>query len=66
MSHPWKSGGDKRTVVWEQEQPDELVRYLTDMQDAIRYALQVAYRDAIADERQRVPSPITLRKEVRE
>ncbi|MDG7025021.1 MAG: transposase [Nitrososphaerota archaeon] len=66
MSHPWKSGGDKRTVVWEQEQPEEVLHYLREMQDAIRYALQLAYRDAIADERQRVPSPIQLRREVKD
>lgn len=40
--------------------------YLTDMQDAVRYALQVAYRDALKDADGRVPSPIALRREVRD
>ncbi|MEM0118015.1 MAG: transposase [Conexivisphaerales archaeon] len=66
MSHPWKSTGDKRTIVWQQEQPCEILRYLTDMQEAVRYSLQVAYRDAIANEKRRIPSPIQLRREVRD
>ncbi len=68
MSHPWKSKGEKRTIVWHYyEYPDELVAYLKDMQDAIRYALQVAYGDTVKDEKQhRVPSPIQLRREIRE
>lgn len=36
------------------------------MQDAIKYTLQVAYRDAVNDEQHSIPSPITLRKEIRE
>ncbi|MDG7018246.1 MAG: transposase [Nitrososphaerota archaeon] len=40
--------------------------YLKDMQDAVRYALQVAYRDAVTDGGHRIPSPIALRREVRE
>ncbi len=64
MGHPWKSKGEKRTVVWYQDQPEEVVRYLADMQDAIRYALQVAYRSSIR-EGGRIPSPIALRREVR-
>ena len=43
-----------------------MLRYLTDMRDAVRYALQVAYRGAVADERHRILSPIALRREVRE
>lgn len=66
MSHPWKSRGEKRTVIWSQEQPEEVVLYLKDMHDAVRYALQVAYRDTIRDEKRRIPSPIQLRREVRE
>ncbi|MDG7034396.1 MAG: transposase [Nitrososphaerota archaeon] len=65
MSHPWKSRGEKRTAVWSQEQPEEVLRYLKDMQDAVRYALQLAYRDTIRDEEHRLPSPIALRREVR-
>ncbi len=65
MSHPWKSTGEKRTVVWGQGQPEEVLRYLRDMQDAVRYAIQIAYRDAVRDEKRRLPSPIALRREVR-
>jgi putative transposase len=65
VSHPWKSTGEKRTVVWRQKQPEEVVQYLKDMQEAIRYALQVAYRMTLRDEKHRLPSPIALRREVR-
>ncbi len=64
MSHPWKSKGEKRTVVWDFKPADEVIVYLRDMQDAIRYALQVAYRDASRN--QKIPSPIALRREVRD
>jgi putative transposase len=66
MSHPWKSRGEKRTVVWRQEQPEEVIRLLRDMQDAVKYALQVAYRHAVTDGDYRIPSPIALRREVRD
>ncbi|MDG6939690.1 MAG: transposase [Nitrososphaerota archaeon] len=66
MSHPWRSKGEKRTVVWSQEMPEEVIHYLRDMQDAVKYALQVAYRDALRDERHRIPSPILLRREIRD
>jgi transaldolase len=49
MSHPWKSSGQKRTIAWSCEQPKEVLAYLADMQDAIKYALQVGYRDAGLD-----------------
>ncbi|MDV3276997.1 MAG: transposase [Nitrososphaerales archaeon] len=65
MGHPWKSRGEKRTIVWNQEQPEEVTRYLVDMREAIRYALQVAYRDMARDSG-RIPSPITLRREAKE
>ncbi|MEM3261358.1 MAG: hypothetical protein QXW72_03100 [Conexivisphaerales archaeon] len=35
-------------------------KYLTDMQSAIKYAIEVAYEMAIRDYN-RIPSPITLR-----
>ncbi|MEM4091717.1 MAG: hypothetical protein QW837_01480 [Conexivisphaerales archaeon] len=35
-------------------------KYLTDMQNAIRYAIEVAYEMAIRDHN-RIPSPIALR-----
>ena len=46
--------------------PEEVIHYLRDMQDAVKHALQVAYRDALRDERHRIPSPILLRREIRD
>jgi putative transposase len=68
MGHPWKSKGEKRTIVWYYEPPEEVVEYLRDMQDAVRYALHVAYRMTLREEKHRLPppSPIALRREVRE
>jgi len=65
MGHPWRSKGEKRTVVWEHEPDESLTVYLRDMQDAIRYSLQVAYRTSVRDP-ERIPSPITLRRDVRD
>jgi len=65
LSHPWRSKGEKRTIVWCCEQPEEVIAYLRDMQDAVRYAIQVAYRDAVRDGKHRLPSPIQLRREVK-
>ncbi|MEM4126583.1 MAG: hypothetical protein QW508_03365 [Conexivisphaerales archaeon] len=44
MSHPWKSRG---TIVGRYEPQEEVMKYLTDMQSAIRYAIEVAYEMAI-------------------
>ena len=63
MSHPWKSRGEKRTIVWSYEPPAEVLKYLGDMQDALKYFLQVAYRMTVSDSR--IPSPIMLRREVK-
>jgi putative transposase len=65
LSHPWKSSGEKRTIAWEYSPPEGIVSYLKDMRDAIKYSLHVAYRDTIIEEG-RIPSPIRLRREVRE
>ncbi|MDG7008186.1 MAG: hypothetical protein JRN06_08070 [Nitrososphaerota archaeon] len=68
LSHPWRSSGQKRTIVWEQTTaPEQIATCLWDMQDAIRYALQVAYRDAVSGGTERmIPSPIQLRREIRD
>ena len=60
------SSGEKRTVVWNYAIPEEIIRYLKEMQDAIRYALQVSYRDAVNDSNHGIHSPIALRREIRE
>ncbi len=64
MSHPWRSRGDKRTIVGYYEPQEDVMKYLTDMQSAIRYAIEVAYEMAIRDHN-RIPSPIALRKMVK-
>ena len=66
MSHPWKSRGEKRTVTWAYTPPSEVAAYLKDMQQAITYALQAAYIMTIRNPEHRVPSPIDLRKEIKE
>ncbi|MEM4150684.1 MAG: hypothetical protein QXO39_05535 [Conexivisphaerales archaeon] len=64
MNHPWKSRGDKRTIVGHYKPQEEVMKYLTDMQNAIRYAIEVAYEMAIRDYN-RIPSPIALRKAIK-
>jgi len=64
MDHPWKSSGEKRTLIWSYEAPPEILAYLKDLQEAIAHALQVAYRDALRNSG-RVLSPIALRREVK-
>jgi len=61
MSHPWRSKGEKRTIVWGQEQPEEVLQYLRDMQDAVRYALHVAYRMTLREEKHRLPPSFSYR-----
>lgn len=65
MGHPWKSTGEWRTIVCSYEPSAEVLHYLREMQDAMRYSLQVGYRDAVMAHG-RIPSPIQLRREVRE
>jgi hypothetical protein len=67
VSHPWRSKGEKRTIaVWGHEQPEEVLQYLRDTQNVIRYVLQVACRTTLRGEKHRLLSPIALRREVRE
>ncbi|MEM3289514.1 MAG: hypothetical protein QXT35_05475 [Conexivisphaerales archaeon] len=54
MSHPWKSRGQLSGATSHRR------KYLTDMQSAIRYAIEVAYEMAICDHN-RIPSPIAFR-----
>jgi putative transposase len=66
MSHPWKSNGEKRTVTWTYTPPDEATAYLKDMQQAVIYALQAAYSLTIRNPERNIPSPIDLRREIKE
>jgi len=61
MTHPWKSSGDKRTVVAFYEPTDEVIRYLEDMRDAVYYGMVVAYQEQRRNNRYGLPSPIRLR-----
>jgi putative transposase len=65
VAHPWRSRGEKRTLVSGYEPPLEVAAYLKDMQEAIRYALLLAYGGAIRGGG-RIPSPITLRREMKD
>ncbi len=64
LTHSWRSKGEKRTITWNYEPSNEVLQYLVSMQDAIRYALQVAYRNAVRD-KNNLSSPIQLRREIR-
>src|SRR5713101_5624209 len=65
MSHPWRTSGQKRTIKWSYEAQPAITRYLEDMQDALKYVLQVTYWSTLRDNG-RIPSPITLRRQVRD
>jgi putative transposase len=64
MSHPWKSIGQKRTIVIRYEPSPTIIQYLIDMRDATRTALAYALVDARLNTG-KIPSPIRLRKKVR-
>ena len=53
-------------MVWSYEPPPEILHYLADMQDAVRYALQTGFWDVLRDGGGSVPSPIRLRREIKE
>ncbi|MDG6927933.1 MAG: hypothetical protein JRN01_05650 [Nitrososphaerota archaeon] len=42
MAHPWESHGEKRAIVGYYEPLDEIMKYLEDMQIAVRHALETA------------------------
>ncbi|MDG6932972.1 MAG: hypothetical protein JRN00_08230, partial [Nitrososphaerota archaeon] len=64
MAHPWESHGEKRAIVGYYEPSDEIIKYLQDMQIAVRHALETAYIMARRDGN-RVPSAIALRREIK-
>ena len=63
MTHPWRSSGSKRTIWWNYEPSDRILRYLDDMRDAIRFGTAKAYVHWKSSGR--IPSPIDLRKEIK-
>ncbi len=64
MAHPWKSSGSKRTVWWYYKPSPNLIQYLEDMRDATRYGVMKSYIKWKSGGS--IPSPIDLRKEIRE
>ena len=59
MTHPWRSTGDKRTIVFEYTPSDTILKYLNDMRELINKAILNAYSIAKSDDNQ-LPSPIAL------
>ena len=60
----WKSSGDKRTITYEYRPSGQIIAYLEDMRNAIRYATAKAYPIARSDNQ--IPSPIDLRREIKQ
>ena len=65
MSHPWRSKGEERTIAIEYQPSESILTCLNDMRDALRMALVYAYVMA-KENNNRVPSPIALRRRLRE
>ena len=63
MSHAWKSSGEKRTIWWYYEPSDQILTYLEDMRDAVRYALLEA--EGLRRKNGKMPSPIDLRRGIK-
>ncbi len=63
MAHPWKTSGSKRTVWWYYSPSDNILLYLRDMRDAIRYGVMKSYIHWKGEGT--IPSPIDLRREVK-
>ena len=64
MSHPWKSAGSKRTVWWNYKPSPLLIQYLEDMREATRYGVMKSFIQWKS--RGSIPSPIDLRREMKE
>jgi putative transposase len=43
LTHLWKSSGTKRTILWPYDPSPNLMQYLEDMRDAIRYGVMKSY-----------------------
>ncbi len=63
MTHPWKSSGSKRTVWWYYSPSDNILLYLRDMREAIRYGVMKSYIHWKGEGT--IPSPIDLRREMK-
>ncbi|MCL5989321.1 MAG: hypothetical protein M1166_03195, partial [Candidatus Thermoplasmatota archaeon] len=65
MTHPWRSTGDKRTIVFEYRPSDTILKYLNDMRDLTNKAILNAYSIARSNNN-RLPSPIALRRSLKD
>ncbi|MCL5989158.1 MAG: hypothetical protein M1166_02370, partial [Candidatus Thermoplasmatota archaeon] len=65
MTHPWKSTGDKRTIMFEYTPSDTILKYLNDMRELINKAILNAYSIAKSNNN-RLPSPIALRRSLKD
>ncbi len=63
MAHPWKSSGSKRTIWWYYSPSDNILLYLRDMREAIRYGVMKSYIHWKGEGT--IPSPIDLRREMK-
>ena len=63
MNHAWASSGEKRTVWWYYEPSDQILAYLKDMRDAVRFGVLKA--EEMRRSNRKIPSPIDLRKEIK-
>ena len=59
MTHPWRSTGDKRTIMFEYTPSDTILKYLNNMRELINKAILNAYSIARSNNN-RLPSPIAL------
>jgi len=65
MSHPWRSRGEKRTIMFGYTPSDTILKYLKDMRDLINRAILNAYSIARSND-DSLPSPITLRRSLKD
>ncbi len=65
MTHPWKSTGDKRTIMFGYTPNDTILKYLNDMRELINKAILNAYSIAKSDDNH-LPSPIALRRSLKD
>ena len=65
MTHPWRSTGDKRTIMFEYRPSDTILKYLNDMRELINKAILNAYSIARSNNN-RLPSPIALRRSLKD
>jgi len=64
--HRWKTReGEKRTIAVRYQPSDNILKYLSDMRDALTEALAHAYALAKGNDSNSVPNPVALRRKVK-